>query len=74
MKRRRLPDQGSMLTLMGFKPEKGVQPRLHITKEVRDEKDNVLELHTVGVPDDDEEEEETGWAYWLSHTGGTYHG
>lgn len=74
MKRRPMPEQGSMLTLMGLRPEKGVQPRLHITHEVRDGKDNVLELHTIGVPDDDEEEEETGWAYWLSHTGGIHHG
>lgn len=60
-------DQGSMLTLMGIKDE---QPRLHITKEVRDAKDNVLELHTIGVPDEDPEEEDTRWAYWLSHSAG----
>lgn len=68
-RRRREDDQGSFLHLMGVKDQK-VQPRLHITKEVRDEKDNVLELHTIGVPDDDEEEESNRWAYWLSHTGG----
>lgn len=72
MKRRRraLDDQGSMLTLMGVRSS-ATQPRLHITKEVRDEQDNVLELHTVGVPDDDVEESETGWAYWLSHSSTT---
>lgn len=58
------PVQGSMLTLMNVKSS-DVQPKLHITHEERDEKDNVLTLHTVGVPDDDDEEECVKWDYWL---------
>lgn len=69
MKRRPFPEQGSMLTLMGIKDADRGAP-LHITREERDREDNVLELHTVGVPIDDEQEEESRWAYWLSHSAG----
>lgn len=62
------PVQGSMLTLMNVKSA-ALQPRLHITHEERDAKDNVLVLHTVGVPDDDVEEEDNRWSYWLNSVG-----
>jgi len=58
-----------MLTLMGM-ASKG-QPRLHITHEKRDSKDNVLELTTIGVPEDPVEDEAT-FEYWLSHFGGQH--
>jgi len=70
--RRLQEDQGSMLTLMGM-GAKNVQPKLHIIHEVRDSKDNVRELTTIGVPED-EDEEQASWEYWLSHTGGIHHG
>lgn len=61
--KRRLPEQGSMLTLMGYKPT--VDSLFHnvaITKLVEDEQGNIIEMSHEPVPDDGSDDD----GFWCS--------
>lgn len=76
MKRRPLPEQGSMLLLMNatLGPVNGStlgrhKPEPAITHEVRDDQDNVLEMSHEPVMDpmDDKEEEDAFNAFYITN-------